>query len=74
MASATGVHKYIEVKVPEGFLPQSIPVKHDERISSTSVHLETITKDDLMPIVCFPLGINLLQEQLRVTPSVCPNH
>jgi len=51
MASENNTPKHIKVKVPEGFLPQSIPVKPDQRISSDSVRLEIITKDDLMPIV-----------------------
>jgi len=64
MAAGDDATKYIKVKVPEGFLPQSIPVKPDERISSDNVHLKVITKDDLVPIVCLALFAQLLASTL----------
>lgn len=63
MASVRETYDYIKVNVPEGFLPQSVPVKPDERISSSNIRLETLKKEDLIPLVCDlssqPLAVSL---------------
>jgi hypothetical protein len=42
---------FIKVDVPPGFLPQSVPVKSSERISTSDIRLEKVTNDDLLTIV-----------------------
>jgi len=42
---------FIKVDVPPGFLPQSVPVKPSERISTSDIRLERIPNDDLLTIV-----------------------
>jgi hypothetical protein len=47
----TSKPNFIKVEVPEGFLPQTTPVKEEERIPVESIRVEMITKDDLLAIV-----------------------
>jgi hypothetical protein len=63
----------IKVEVPEGFLPQNMPVKEEERIAADSIRVEMITKDDLLTIVRIPpfshnTSSNLCSRQKVSTP------
>lgn len=44
-------HTFIKVEVPPGFLPQSEPVKEDDRISLEDIRIKPVTKDDLPAVV-----------------------